>query len=322
MKKSFTLFELIIVIIILGIIGTISVEILQKLAKNYILQKEMNKLVQKTDFALNIIASKLKTRIKNSVIVSEYNETTGEPTGDFISISMLTPDLTSKYKVLEWLNYSIYSKRGMWNDSLKHIQPGWSGFVDLNETNVSDGDEYNISTPDSNFTMVQLIDGNWTQEWGINGYNNVFDNRLDVLLFSGPDGRGDISDINNSYGWYGSKATKLFAIGKMDDKDLNLSAIDKSDSTTVYEGYYVINSAMAIVPLKNGDEYNLTLRFNYYPWQDQNYTEGNSSILVTHVTKFKFKEENGLMRIYICITSENQKLSDYNLTLCKEKVVF
>jgi prepilin-type N-terminal cleavage/methylation domain-containing protein len=330
MKKSFTLLELIIVIVILGIIGTISIEILQKLAKNYIIEREMNKIALKTDLVLNIIAAKLKTRIKNSVIGAECNDITGEPTGNFVAISKISPKNREKYKVLEWLNYSIYSKRGMWNDNLKHIQPGWSGFVDLKETNSSiSGDEYNISSPDSNFSIVQDIDKEWFKSWDIEGYNNVFSNNLDVLVFSGADGRGDFGDINNSYGWYEHNATRIFSIKKLNDTDLDVRAIDESNSTTVYEGYYIVNTAMAIVPIKKDGEYNLFLRFNYFPWKgkhssdyDGNYTEGNISLLARHVTQFKFKEDNGILRIYICITSDNQKLKEYNLTFCKEKAIF
>ena len=321
MKNSFTLLELTIVIVILGILGTISVEILQKLANNYIMQKELNKLTQKTDLTISIIAAKLKTRIKNSVIASKADEN-GNPNNDFIAISELNPSNSNEYKVLEWLNYSVYSKRGMWNDNLKRIQLGWSGFVDLKDTVTYGNDKYKIKTPDSNFSIVQEIDGNYSEAWGINGYNDVFDNKLDVLVFSGSDGKGDFSDINNSYGWYNHKATRVFSIKKINDIELNLSAIDESNSTTVYEGYFIVNTAMALVPVKTGNDYNLTLRFNYFPWLRQSYIDGNSSVIATHVTKFKFKEENGLLRIYLCITSPNKKLKDYNLTICKEKVVF
>ncbi|GAX88115.1 conserved hypothetical protein [Lebetimonas natsushimae] len=329
MKKSFTLLELIIVIVILGILGTISIEILQKLANNYVMQKEMNKLAFKTDLVLNTIAAKLKTRIKNSVIAS-HCDNNGNSNGDFISVSRITPLNSNYYNVLEWINYSIYSKRGMWNTNLKRVQPGWSGFVDLKKTVIYGNDKYEIETPDSNFSIVQAIDGNWADAWGINGSNDVFNNKLDVLIFSGADGRGDFSDINDSYGWYEHNATRVFSIQKNNDINLTVDAIDKSDSTTIYEGYYIANTAMALVPVKSGDDYNLTLRFNYYPWKgkhhydglDGNYSEGNSSVIATHVTKFKFKEENGLLRIYLCLTSENKKLKEYNLTLCKEKVVF
>lgn len=325
MKKAFTLIELLLVIVITGILGTIGFEILQKIAKNYIVQKEMNKLALKTDITLNIIAAKLKTRIKNSAIGSHADDN-GNPNGEFISTSNNTIGTVKHnkkyYNVLEWLSYSIYSKRGMWSDELKRIKPGWSGFVDLKKTENYGDDKYKIVTPDSNFTIVQLIDGNWSEVWGVDGYDNVLDNNLDVLVFTGASDRGDFNNIRNSYGWYGTKATRVFAINKLSDTELNLTAVDKSNTTTVYEGYYIVNTAMAIVPVKNGEDYNLTLRFNYYPWKDENYTEGNTTLLATHVTQFKFKEENELFRIYLCLTSENQKLKDYNLTFCKEKVIF
>jgi len=321
MKKSFSLLELTVVIVIMGILGTISIEILQKTANNYIIQRELSKLTFQTDLTLNIISSKLKTRIKNSVIGAHCDDN-GTPNGDFKAISQISEDNSAYYQVLEWLSYSIYSKRGQWDSNQKKVQPGWSGFVDLLQTTDYRNDRYEIITPDSNFSIVKLIDGNWSEEWGINGYDNVLDNNLDVLVFSGSDGRGAFGDINNSYGYYDHNATKVFAIREINDTDLNLTAIDESNSTTVYEGYFIVNNAMAIVPVKDGNEYNLTLRFNYYPWNDQNYTEGNNSLLATHVTKFKFREDNGILRIYICMTSSNTKLKDYNLTICKEKAVF
>jgi len=321
MKKSFTLLELVIVIVIMGILGTISIEILQKVANNYIVQKELTKLSFKTDLTLNILSSKLKNRIKNSIIGAHCDDN-GTPNGEFKALSQISEQNSSYYQVLEWLNTSIYSRRGEWIQSKKHIQPGWSGFVDLKKTVNYGNDKYKIITPDSNFTMVNQIDGNWSEEWGINGYNNVLDNNLDVLIFSGSDGRGAFNDINDSYGYYDHNATKIFAIKEINETELNLSAIDESNSTTVYEGYYIVNSAIAIVPIKDGNDYNLMLRFNYYPWKEQNYTEGNSSIIATHVTKFKFKEENGVLRLYLCMTSPNTKLKDYNLTICKEKAVF
>ena len=321
MKKSFTLLELVIVIVIMGILGTISIEILQKVANNYIMQKELNQLSYKTDLTLNLIAAKLETRIKNSVIGSHCDDN-GTPNGEFKAISQITKSHSTYYKALEWLSYSIYSKRGEWDENQKKIQPGWSSFVDLKKTVDYHNDRYKITTPDSNFTLVQEIDGNWTEEWGIDGYNNVLDFNLDVLVFSGSDGRGDFDDINDSYGYYGGNATRVFAIKEINDTDLNLTAVDESNSTTVYEGYFIVNNAMAIVPVKDGEDYNLTLRINYYPWKDQNYTEGNVSLLATHVTKLKFREDNGILRIYLCMTSSNTKLKDYNLTICKEKALF
>ncbi|WP_456480219.1 type II secretion system protein [Nautilia sp.] len=345
MKKSFTLIELLLVIMIMGILGTISIEILQNTYKNYVKTRELNKLALKTDLTLNIIAAKLRNRIKNSVIAVKCNTSDGScltyANKEFISVNEINSSNSSLYPVLEWLYVSYYSKRGMWNESENYVQPGWSGFVDLKLTRpYPSGDEYNITTPESNFTVVNAVDQAWIDEWNVSGSGNVFNDKFDVLVFSGSDGRGDFEDINNSYGYYDTNASRVFEINATSDTNLTVKAITESNSTTVYEGYYIVRGAMAIVPVYDDKykDYNLTLRFNYFPWNvsvnsdrtsadpnpnpHQMYMEGNSTLLASHVTQFKFKEQGGVMRIYLCITSPQVKLSDYNLTLCKEKVVF
>jgi len=329
MKRSFTLIELIIVIVIMGILGTISIEILQNTFKTYSINKEFNKLSFKTDLALNVIASKLQNRIKNSVIAVECNPILDTNNSQsclypsnkkFISIQNLTTNNAYKYPVIEFLYVSLFSKRGMWDDNKKYIQPGWSGFVDLIVTK-SGNDEYNISTPDSNFTIVEKIEKAWFKAWKVTT-SNIFDENKTVLVFGGSDGRGDFLDINNSYGYYDNNATRIFKITKISDTNLSLKAITNSNSSTIYQSYYIVRGAMAIVPVynKTTNDYNLTLRFNYFPWNGEMYLDGNSSIITTHITDFRFKEDNGVIRIYLCITSPEVK--DFNLTICKEKVVF
>jgi len=339
MKKAFTLIELIVVLVIMGILATIATEILLKVYQNYAITKATNALVYKTDLIINEIASKLQTRIPNSVIATECNATTngcrdGNIT-DFISIEKLTQNNASKYPVIEWISKDIYSRRGEWNSTLKEVIPGWSGFVDLKKTQInSDNGDYNITIPYSKMSVIQDIEGNFTKSWGIDGYENVFENNLSVLIFSGADGRGAFNDINHSYGWYetldpNNTAQKVFAIKQIIKDDLNnteirIKDINESNETTVYEGFFISNGAEAIVPVydSNYSDYNLTFYQNYYPWKDQNFTEGNVSVLATHVTQFKFKEQNGLMRIYLCIQDPNVKTDNGNLTICKEKVVF
>ena len=323
MKKAFTLIELLVVLVIMGILATIATEILLKVYKNYVISKASDKLVYETDLIINEIASKLENRIPNSVIATKSDES------GFISIEDLNPANSDEYPIIEWLSKDIYSKRGEWSSSFKRVIPGWSGFVDLKETNSS-GDEYNITIPYSKMSIVQEIDGNWSKRWGIKGYDDVFANKLEVLIFSGPDGRGDFSDINNSYGWYDTNATKVFKIEQVitDDLDntrIKIKPITDSNETTVYEGFYFVNTAMAIVPVydKKFNDYNLTFYQNYFPWKGQVFSDGNKSILATHVTNFRFKEQNGLLRLYLCIQDPDVKINNNEyLKICKEKVVF
>ena len=334
MRKSFTLVELIIVLVILGILATIAVEILLKVYQNYVFSKATNELVYKTDLVLNTIASKLENRVDNSVIATECNVTNNDCIKGIIkgfdSLQNINEDEASKYPVIEWLSKDIYSKRGEWNGS--QIVPGWSGFVDLNKTKKFANDDYNISIPYSNLNIIQQIDGNFSKSWGIEGYEDVFDNNLSVIIFSGADGRGAFNDINHSYGWYKSlyptnKAQKVFAIIDKNETAniIRVKTIDDTNDTTVYEGFFIINTAMAIVPSydKDNNDFNLTFIQNYYPWRDQNFTDGNKSLLAEHVIEFKFRKQNGLLRLYLCIQNPNVNINENEkLTVCKEKVVF
>ena len=339
MKKSFTLIELIVVMIIMGILATIAVEILLKVSKNYVITKSQNRLAFEEDLIINKIAAKMENRIPNSVIATECNVTNNDcikgNVKDFISIEELTEENAYKYPVVEWLEKDIYSKRGEWNGSVKRVLPGWGGFVDLKKTKKNANDDYNITIPYSKMSVIEEIDGNWSEEWGIEGYNNVFENNLSVLIFSGSDGRGAFNDINHSYGWYetldsNNKAQKVFGIVKIieDDRsntEIRVKTIDDTNDTTVYEGFFIVKGAQAIVPSYNSDtdDYNLTFFQNYYPWKKEDYTDANSSLLATHVVQFKFRQQNGMMRIYLCIQDPEVDVGDNEkLTVCKEKVVF
>ncbi len=338
--RAFTILELIASIIILGILGSLGADFLSGSYYNYSATKEFNKLNYELDRVLNEVSSKLQNRVKNSTIVVECNATQTDSTKsdsclrnsdkNFTSISSVQKGDSNKYPVIEWLNISFYSKRGMWSDN--SIQPGWSGFVDLKDTQDLGNDEYKITTNDSNFSFINLIDGNWSYWWGVDGYDNMLENNLSVLVFSGSDGRGDLDEINNSYGYYDTNKTRIFAItsfstyknNKSSDTNLTIKALTESNKTTVYEGYYIVRGACAIVPVydKKYNDYNLELRFNYFPWKGQNYMDGNSSLLATNVSYFRYKEEAGVIRVYICLTSHKIKANDDNLTVCREKVVF
>jgi hypothetical protein len=335
MRKSFTLIEALIVIVIMGILATITTEVLIKVYKNYYITKAYNRLTYETDLVLNEIASKLSFRVPNSVIADKCDVANGSCAlgniTSFNALSSISYNDLKYYHVLEWLGKDVYSKRGMWYDALKEVVPGYSGFVDLKKTSVDGNDTYDIYTPFSDFNFVEEIDGNWTKQFGFGG--NVFDNEYEVLIFSGPDNRGDISDINDSYGYWGHPANRLFKIirsksvfaSPTQETKLHIKAISESNSTTVYEGYFLVNSAYAIVPVcENGNcsEYSLYLRYNYFPWRGQTYVNGNSTLLAKHVTEFKFRSENGVLRIYLCIDAPKVTIDGKPINVCKEKVVF
>jgi len=357
MKKSFTLIEIIIVIVILGILSNITFDILSRVYQNYIYTKEMNKLSSKIDYTMEVISARLKNRIKHSVIVTKYPATfkdNDEDQVDFKSIAELE-DGDTGYHILEWIGKDYEAKNGMWDYSQKHIQTGWSGFVDLDMQTThkinDDPNEFNITSPDSNFTIVKLIDRNITASYGFD--TDPFENNTTVLIFSGYDLGGDIvEDFNHSYGWYYNEskqreAKAVFAIkdyeeyvnNKSPQVDFTITSITRNNDTNkLFSRYYLSRSAYAIAAIENNEtlddgrklnDYNLTFVYNYQPWQGDwwngTHGESNSTLLATHVTEIRFKKDlySSVIRIYICIQSDVMELnSTRNLTLCKEKAIF
>lgn len=339
-RAGFTMIELIASIVIMGIISAISINILVKVYRHYVIVRELSKLNIKTETILSILASKLRNRLKNSVIGVECDVTNGNCIkGNIVSfkpVSQIRDDERDKYPVLEWIETDGYGRIGEWNDSYGNLYPGWSGFIDLRQTTYTQKSDpcqnyWTIVTPYSDPQVEQEILGSFFQQWGVNGANDIFGNWLVAVVFGGPGGRGTLSsDFNSSYGYYGNYAEQVYMVTNINGDRWTLCRPNVSDTerqirqnVKIFQDYYLVKGGGAIVPVATGNgEFNLTYFFNYFPWLGQKYTDGNSTIVGDHVTFFQFKEEDGNLRLYLCITTDNVDLKEYNLTVCKEKVVF
>ncbi|MEO1942535.1 MAG: hypothetical protein ABGW77_06580, partial [Campylobacterales bacterium] len=202
----------------------------------------------------------------------------------------------------------------------------WSGLVDLIQTTQETDGNWTIITPYSNSSTIQDVLGAYFRQWGVQGNDDVFGNELVVLVFGGPAGRGTLSsEFNNSYGYYIYPAEQIYGIIPNDETNWTLVQLTTNQGQVkIFQDYYLLRGGAAIVPVQEPgkDDFNLTYHFNYFPWRDQNYTEGNSTLLADHITEFKFREKNGNLIIYICLTTDNADLAEYNLTVCKEKVIY
>ncbi len=295
MKKAFTMIELIMVIVVLGIVASIGAEIILSLYNNYIRARAINTLESQTALVLEQISQRLHYRIKASTIARKTN-------GDYTALS--SSDNT--YSILEWIGYS--------NESLLSSPPGWSGFIDLNhlETNTT---AYTLKTSDSNLSFAAAtIDALTNSSIDMTAGKEV------ALVFQ-------TSYNANDFGWGNGNTNTdgiatLKVIRSTDDR-LQVSN-DANIPTEIYEHYVLAHSAYAIVPEGNitGTDFNLTLYYNYQPWLGDNYTNGSSSPLAEHVSLFQFRQDDTIIRLKLCIHDNNTTGTGDRIAICKEKVIY
>lgn len=296
MKKAFTMLELVMVIVILGIVASIGAEIIAKLYENYLKTRSINKLQVQTELVLDQIAKRLQFRIKDSV--RAINTTTGN--------SRALPDANATHNVIEWIGIS--------NESF--IADGWSGFIDLDSPNT-DGIAYTLDTKGSDLNttnnIIRALSYNKVSlDAGTNNPAIIFKNM----------GRNNVNAFYTNL-FFDHTIIVQRILGTT---ILNINGLDGIANNEIFEQYYLSQSAYAIVPVLNPptNDFNLTLRYNYQPWHGDTYNganDHNTSTLMEHVSTFRFTQIGETIRMKLCINDANQS-GDYNFAFCKERVIF
>jgi prepilin-type N-terminal cleavage/methylation domain-containing protein len=295
-RAAFTMIELVIVIVVMGIVASIGSDIIVNLYENYIKTKAINRLQAQSELVLNQIAKKLGSRVKDSVIAR--NDTT------FLDYVTLT-DANDSYQILEWIGKDAESFNGIKN-------PGWSGFIDLdnpqttNPTLKTIGSELNTTNSiikSLSNNQVSLLQGDGLQKPAIIFKGNSIFN-LDDFGWNGVDGN------------YTHKVSYTAGLNDV----LNFEETNKP--TEIFEQYDLAWSAYAIVPEGDQNDFNLTLHYNYQPWEDERYDQNASkSVLIEHASTFKFTKVGDTIRLKLCVHDNNQS-GNYDFAFCKEKVVY
>ncbi|DAB29639.1 MAG TPA: hypothetical protein CFH84_08465 [Sulfurimonas sp. UBA12504] len=130
----------------------------------------------------------------------------------------------------------------------------------------------------------------------------------------------------NSFGWTGGDAlndqTKsMHPIDVIENSNDFISGIatDNFEGVNAFNRYMLAWSAYAIVH----DGTNLTLYYNYQPWQGENYqTDGTAQLLMENVDTFRIKTNpsGGIFSIMLCAKSDLIVGEEHSI--CKEKVIF
>lgn len=296
MKRSaFTMLELVFVIVIMGIIGKFGVELLAQAYNNFIFNSINSSLQEKSQNAVEMIASRLQYRIKPSTIVRKSS--------NFTDYQPLSSDGDDSYTVLEWVGGAIDSFRGT-------TEPLWSGIIDLDNSTAT-----LLDSPDTNTTTLSNL------IYALSNGGSTIDNA--AIYFHG-------SNTNyKGFGWDGNAITDqnltMHPI-KKDSTDISnfIPRVGGTTTTNTFSGhdiyeYYTLAWTAYAVEL-DPTSHVLTLWYDYQPWDGEKYTQGKHVTLMEDVSTFRYRAINSVIQIQVCTKSDF--IEDINYSICKEKVVY
>ena len=309
MKRAFTLLELVVVIVVLGIIAMMSFNAIMNIYSNYFQTKTVNELETQTEIALEQISKRLEHRIKPSVIARKTD-------GAFLALNDSGVNLDAKYEILEFIPYAYEIFNDVPSGSNKAGR--YSGYADLAKSSPATG----LISPGSNFSteVVETIKDLTCRE----------DTNATCVDFTKKDGGvvaifSDVYyNVQDSFGYKGD-ITKL-DIAKVGVKstDGNTLEISGFGGKQISEQYHLAYTANAIVPEQSADPkdaangvFDLNLYYDYRPWMGKGYKDGEKATLAKNVTRFVFTEKNGVIVLKLCMRAKNSEI-----TICKSKAVY
>ena len=309
MKRAFTLLELVVVIVVLGIIAMMSFNAIMNIYSNYFQTKTVNELETQTEIALEQISKRLEHRIKPSVIARKTD-------GAFLALNDSGVNLDAKYEILEFIPYAYEIFNDVPSGSNKAGR--YSGYADLAKSSPATG----LISPGSNFTtgVVETIKDLTCRE----------DTNATCVDFKNKDGGvaaifSDVYyDVQNSFGYKGVSNLDIAKVGvkSIDGNTLEISGFANKQ---ISEQYHLAYTANAIVPEqsqsqadKNNGVFDLNLYYDYRPWMGEKYKQnGEKATLAKNVTRFVFTEKNGVIVLKLCMRAKNSEI-----TICKSKAVY
>ncbi len=309
-RRAFTMIELIMVIVILGIVSMIATDIIAHMYKGYIQTKIINDLEQKTETLINQISKRLEYRIKDTMIARKKG------TNSFLAMN--SDDLNSStYDMVEWIGYDYESFLGENNGSFS--VPGWSGFIDV-DNSITSNTLNQLLSPGSNLDIIERTMGALS-----NNDVSLTDTSKDAPALIFKCSKGDVN--LSKYGWDYTVPALVnhkytLAVRKNNtDTSFATDASQADLNRSICEQYHLAWTAYALVPEGGSiDDFNLTLKYNYQPWYGEKYWEGNSSVLAEHVSTFRVMQVGETIRVKVCIQDGN--ITGEPVGFCKEKAIF
>ncbi len=312
-RSAFTFIEMIFVLVIMGIIAKYGVEFLAQAYRNYIYQQITNKMQNTSSAALELIAGKLRYRIKDSVIVRNAGNTNWAT--NFKALE--GENNATGYDVLEWVGYDIESFRGAGGAT-----PLWSGIIDKEYAHATPIPT-DIYTPGTNTNAVNSIIGLLS-----NGGSGINDSAIYVMSSD--------SDVYTDYGWNGVAITDQNHT--MHPIHAGAAGVDHFDSANA-QNFAALNNSLSDARYKlcwsayavefDPNNRQLWLYYDYQPWHGEKYTQGKKVLIMNNVSTFRKRQSFDVMKIQVCTVNEfddqnaaTTRTEQENISICKEKTIY
>jgi len=307
MRKAFSLIEVIFVLVILGIVASISSQIIVQVYENYITQRAVYNVSTKTELAINQIVNRLTYSIVDSAIAKDPGNA-----GNFRLLTNLVTADDGNLTVLEWVGYD--------NDSFAAgAAPYWSGVANYEDATVNMPKTAftAFDSPGSNLNKVDTIIQNLSNnQVGLTGAPQE-----PAVVFQPRTGTNDKVD-GECMGLVNNDRSCIYPV--LENNQTSFTLISAQQPSTITERYQLAWSAYALVPVKQPNGlYNLDLHYNYQPWlgAGEKYNSPNTSVstLISNISVFKFTQSGGIIQLKLCATENIGQ--DYNISTCKEKAI-
>ena len=309
MKKAFTLLELMVVIVIIGLLSHMGIQMTLNIYRSYLQSRAINTLETQTELVLEQISKRLAIRVRGPTI---GKQPAANGNGAFVSTS--AAGLNNTFSILEWVTYSYESFQ----------DGGWSGFADLSSPNTAIAaiaGSGTISTPGSRLAVAAAAP-NFSADQNIKDLTSnaasIANGNIGIVF------KNMSLNPATSFGYNRTNANSIGTI--VANGQNNILSIANYRDALISEQYYLLHTAYAVVPgvaSANGD-FSLFLHYNFRPWAGQEYNNGNSDLLATNVTRFNFTEANGIIVLKLCIRDGRRSLepAEEETTVCKTKAIY
>ena len=307
MQKAFSLIEIIFVLIILGIVGSISSQIIVQVYESYIIQNALYKVNINTELTAKAIVNRLAYRIQGTTISKDISKTGYTENVDWKKLRDVMQN--DKFTTIEWIGFD--------NDSFSaSTQSYWSGIADYTTATTNQ-----FTTTGSTLSSAQTILYNLSNKKI--KLDETENSKVPAVIFHQENNfYRDGQEYNpNCMGLIDPTHTECIFRVQRNNNDI-LRFLD-AKTKIVTEHYKLAWSAYAIVPEDDDGDglFDLYLYHNYQPWNGESYRDKNTkkSLLMRNMTVLKFKENGGVIQFKICA---KEKIDSKNsVTSCKEKAV-